>query len=290
MRRNHFIILVGSLLLLLAFGTSTAAARATGQLLYVTTTGDLRITGAHGNIRVSLPARATLTWFSNRPARRAGTSTAASLAAGWNANGFARVPPNAALITQRAGRSMQTIITLTQPIRRQGRVSFSYRVLDDGRMLGMRTSGHPHVGRYHGELFVDDATVPPCTLSVFGLATVDAGTSQSCVMPEGVRFDVELNRPGTAEIRVCGANGPGSLGIPSTDWHDPFGETHVDVPACPLAPDAPVQGVLTVQPTSPWAFCTTKPEFVANDADTDLVVTTAYAAPSSSDPQIPLAD
>ena len=289
MRRHRWITLVGSLLALLALGSSGASARTTGQLLFVTTSSDLRITGTHGHMRISVPARANLSWFTDRPARRAGTATAASLAAGWTANGFSRVPPNAALVTKRAGTTMQTIVTLTQPLRRDGRVSFAYRVLDDGRMLGMQTSGRPQLGRYRGELFVDDATVPPCTLAIFGLADIDAGVSQSCVMPEGVRFQVELNSPGTSEIRVCGANGPGSLGIPSTDWRDPFGETYVDVPACPLPPDAPAQSVLTVQAPCQWAFCTAKPDAIAYDADTDLVVTTTYAGPVPTEPStIPL--
>jgi len=284
MRRRRCIILVGLLLALLAFGSGAASARSTGQLLFVTTSSDLRITGTHGHMRISVPAHATLSWFTDRPARRAGTGTAASLAAGWTTNGFARVPPNAALVTQLAGTSMQTIVTLSQPLRRHGRVSFAYRVLDDGRMLGMQTSGRPQLGRYRGELFVDDATVPPCAIPVFGLADIDAGTSQSCVMSAGTRFGIELSRPGTAEIRICGANGPGSIGIPSTDWRDPFGVTYIDAPACPLAPDAPALSVLTVQESCPWQFCTIKPQSVAYDAETDLVITTTYAPPALTDP------
>ena len=287
MRHPQWIILGGSLLALfalLAFGNAAASARPAAQLLFVTTTGDLRITGTHSHMRISVPARANLSWFTDRPTRRAGTGTAASLAAGWTTNGFARVPPNAALVTQRAGTSMQTIVTLTQPLRRNGRVSFAYRVLDDGRMLGMQTSGRPQLGRYRGELFVDDATVPPCAVPVFGLVDIDAGTSQNCVMPEGTRFGIELSRPGTAQIRVCGANGPGSIGIPSTDWRDPFGVTSIDAPACPLAPDAPALSVLTVQESCPWQFCTITPQSVAYDAETDLVITTTYAPPAPTDP------
>jgi hypothetical protein len=59
--------------------------------------------------------------------------------------------------------------------------------------------------------------------------------------------------------------------------------TSIDAPACPLAPDAPELSVLTVQ-ECPWQFCTIKPQSVAYDAETDLVITTNYAPPAPTDP------
>lgn len=285
MRRSRWLLILIALLALHALGGTAASARTTSPLLFVTTTGDLRITGTHGHMRISMPARAPLTWFTDRPTRRAGAATAASLAAGWTANGFDRVPPNAALVTQRAGSSMQTIVTLTQPLRRRGRVSFAYRVLDDGSMLGMRTSGRPQLGRYRGELFVDDATVPPCTSVGFGFEEVDAGASQTCAAARGSTISVDLTRPGTATVRVCGANGSGTIGIPSTDWRDPPGAvTHSAVTACPLSTDVPPRAVLTVQQPCPWPFCKVDPDSIGLVADIDLVIETVYAPPVAGDP------
>ena len=152
------VITLGALL-----GLSATANASQTALLFSTTSKDVRISGSGKAMRVSLPANAALSWFTDRPQRKAGASTAAFLVNGWQANGFNVDPPNAALVTTAKGATMQTIVTLRDPRRRNGRVSFRYSVLGKGAMLGMKTTGHPRAGRYNGELFVDDATLAPCT-------------------------------------------------------------------------------------------------------------------------------
>lgn len=185
-----------------ALALAGPAAADQPSLLFSTTSKDVRIGGSGKAMRVSLPARAPLAWFSDRPDRRTGSSTAAFLVSSWQANGFASVPPNAALVTTARGTTMQTIVTLRDPRLANGRVSFRYTVLDKGEMLGMRTNGHPRTGRYSGELFVDDATLPPCTP---GTNYVHASYSQ-CVT-SGVNDYRFLNdvEDGWQTTYACGA-------------------------------------------------------------------------------------
>lgn len=161
MPRRTLILMALTLVCLLGV-TATASANQ-GSLLFSTTSKDVRISGSGKAMRVSLPANAALSWFTDRPQRKAGSSTAAFLVSAWQANGFDRDAPNAALVTTAKGSTMQTIVTLRDPRQSNGRVSFRYSVLGKGAMLGMRTSGHPRAGRYDGELFVDSATIPPCS-------------------------------------------------------------------------------------------------------------------------------
>lgn len=190
-----------------------ALASAKGQLLYSVTSGDLAITHSGGVTRVSIPAKAKLSWFTDRPQRRAGVGTVADLAAGWVANGFDRTPPNAALVTTRFGSTMQTIVTLRNPVLRDGRVTFAYRVISKGTMLGMRTDGRPATGRYRGELFVDDATLPPCSAG-----TVVSTTVTDCIASPGTTYSFNAHSrqtAGTSGGAVSGCSPDGSAAFAS---------------------------------------------------------------------------
>ncbi|MCX6392437.1 MAG: hypothetical protein NTX95_08095 [Actinobacteria bacterium] len=175
MRKSGLLILVALACLCLP-----SLASAKGQLLYSVTSGDLNITRHSGVAHVSVPAKAKLSWFTDRPQRLAGAGTAADIAAGWVANGFDRRPPNAALVTTSKGNTMQTIVTLRKPVQKNGRVTFAYSVVGKGSMLGMRTTGRPAAGSYRGELFIDDATTPPCSTSI-----VVTSTTTDCVAAPG---------------------------------------------------------------------------------------------------------
>ena len=194
---------------------SLAAAR--GPLLYSIASNDVVISRGSGAVRVSVPASAQLAWFTDRPARDSGTGTAADIAAGWVSNGFDRVPPNAALVTKRGSATMQTIVTLRNPVVADGRVSFAYRALGDHRMLGMRTTGRPQAGRYRGELFVDDATVPPCASAML----VGSSTQIDCIAGVGTTYFVDPIQPsGTgssgATVAGCAPYGSGATAYVTT--------------------------------------------------------------------------
>lgn len=206
----------------LAFAGPAAASQP--ALLFSVASKDVRVTGTGKTFTVSVPANAGLAWFTDRPARRSGTATAAALVDGWQANGFAQSPPNAALVTTAAGTTMQTIVVLRAPQRSGGRVTFRATVLPRGKMLGMRTTGRPAAGRYAGELFVDDATVSPCSTGV-----TYVGTRYAQCYTTARSADYTFNNGsdfGTQTIYACGA------GL-SVHHNSPAPNTTYALSACP---------------------------------------------------------
>ncbi len=192
------ILLSGLVLVAVLAVPSLAAAK--GQLLYSVSSADVRVTGAVGAQRVSLPASADLAWFTDRPARRSGHGTTGDLVAGWSLNGFNRTPPNAALVTRAHGTTMQTVVTLRDPRNRGGRVSFAYRVLHSASMLGMSTTGTPTAGRFTGELFVDDATLPPCPQDM------TLPTAYNCVAAPGTTYRLSSASPAAGTSGTVGGS------------------------------------------------------------------------------------
>jgi len=216
-RITAFLISVAALLILAA-----SAAASDSSLLYSVTSKDLRVSGSGHAMRVSVPANTPLSWFTDRPARKAGSSTAAALVSGWQANGFNADPPNAAIVTSGSTGSMQTIVTLRDPRQANGRVSFRYSVLGKGKMLGMRTNGRPRAGRYTGELFVDSATIPPCSAGT----TYTKSAYYQCVT-SGTNDYIFLNdvQDGWQTTYACGAG----LQV----HHYAVGNTTYALKACP---------------------------------------------------------
>lgn len=193
-----------------------ASAMAAPSTLFSITTNDAAITGTKGNMRVSMPATSRLSWFSDRPGRTAGTASADSLVAAWSLQHFDTDPPNAALVTTRQGSTMQTIVVLSDPRVRSGRVSFRYKVIGDGEMLDMQTTGRPSLGRYaRASLFIDSAPMVYCP------ATFDASTSVGttpatgylCIMPANTTYKVLGHSP-WLNVQGChpsSSTGGGSL-------------------------------------------------------------------------------
>ena len=199
---------IAILVIALSFLCLPSLASAKGELLFSVTSGDVRITGPSSTPHVSIPAKAPLSWFTDRPDRKAGVGTAADLAAGWVANGFDRTPPNAALVTTRKGSTMQTIVTLRHPVQQGGRVTFTYRTVGKGSMLGMSTTGRPAAGRYRGELFVDGGTSAPCSTSI-----VVSSTATDCIASPGTTYyfsAASISSSGSSGGSVSGCSPAGS--------------------------------------------------------------------------------
>ncbi len=191
--RSSIAALVLGTLLLVA-----SVACAAPSTLFSITANDVAITGTKGNTRVSMPGASRLSWFSDRPGRTAGTASAESLAAAWPLQHFDADPPNAALVTTRRGSTMQTIVVLSDPRVRSGRVSFRYRVLGDGKMLDMQTTGRPSLGRYaRASLFIDDAPMVYCPASFDSSRTVGstAATGYLCILPANTNYVVRGQSP-----------------------------------------------------------------------------------------------
>lgn len=152
------LLLACAVALLATFGTVSASA-ASPSILYSASASSAVI----GGRQVTFPTATPASWFTDRPGRRAGQTTLASIVSLWSASGFDRTPPNAALVTTRGGTSMTTIVTLSSPRLAGKSVTFRFRVLKNGAAMGMRTSGTPRAGSYgRTELFLDGAADPPC--------------------------------------------------------------------------------------------------------------------------------
>lgn len=114
-------------------------------------------------LRLSMPAGTPVTWFTDRPARQAGTTNLRNLAAIWEASGFTKDPPNAALLITHAGEERTHVVTLRAPRVADGRVSFALREVPTGTEAGHRHTHDVAAGRYgRARLFIDDAALTPC--------------------------------------------------------------------------------------------------------------------------------
>jgi hypothetical protein len=191
---------ISTLVTLIALGALIGASTAMAKpsTLFSITANNATITGTKGNTRVSVPANSSLSWFADRPGRTAGTATASALVAAWPLQHFDTDPPNAALVTTRKGKTMQTIVVLSDPRTNGSRVSFRYRVLADKTMLDMQTTGRPALGTYtRASLFVDGATMPfcPATFDASTSVGTNAASGYKCLMPANTTYQVLGHSP-----------------------------------------------------------------------------------------------
>jgi hypothetical protein len=113
------------------------------------------VTSSSFSTSISIPGASPLVWFADRPARAAGTGTAAGLVANWKRLGFAAVPPNAALVSTRDGMAMQQAVKLSRPRAEGSLVTFTVTPLRTA-VLGMRTTTPLTPGQYGGvSIFID---------------------------------------------------------------------------------------------------------------------------------------
>lgn len=138
--------------------------------------------------RMSMPASSGVTWFTDRPNRKAGYLTLKQFYAMWQGNGFDTDPPNAALLLTRKGVEKTHVVEMTDPTLENGRVSFAVRPVK-----GVTEAGHRHThplaaGSYgRSRLFIDDATLSPCGPSIYGPSGVTAvgPALQQCLLAPG---------------------------------------------------------------------------------------------------------
>jgi len=167
-------------LLLLA---PAASAATTPTILYSADARGAIVTASGATHRVSLPAGTRATWFSDRPERRAGTTTLARIVGIWTASGFTADPPNAALLLTQRGATRTHVVALTDPRLRNGRVSFRIRAVRGGEEAGHAHRHALRAGRYaRASLFIDDAAFSPCPASSDGSVTCALAVGQSMQM------------------------------------------------------------------------------------------------------------
>ena len=213
----------------------TGIAQAKSSILYSLTATNVQVAKANtGGYRVSIPAKAKVSWFTDRPERRAGFASAADLVAGWSANGFDTTPPNAAFVMTHDGATNQMIVVLKKAERKGTSVVFTAMQLPHGTMLGMQTTASLKPGRYpRAELFVDDGTTPPCGKNAHYTSTID------CTLSVGNGPVGFVNpTPTSYRMTVSVSNvGPGALPVAVTLDHLWGTVSLCSFFACPITPN-----------------------------------------------------
>lgn len=183
-RRCAVVLVVSVAIVVMALGGASDARAKSPTILWATTAKSLSIHESGSKYFVKLPADSPTVWFTDRPARRAGTTTLQGFVGGWQQNDFARTPPNAALILRRGDWTTQTVVVLTKPRElADGTIRFRARVLPTGEVGGMATM-HREIplGRYrNASLFVDAGDAPPCPAVITspGWCTLTSSIDQS---------------------------------------------------------------------------------------------------------------
>lgn len=191
--------------LLLAFALLVlavpAASAAEPGILYAADARGATVAKVGTALRLSAPAATATTWFTDRPARRAGATTLGGLVAIWDASGFADDPPNAALLLTHKGETRTHVVTLTDPRRDGGRVSFRLRAVPGGEAAGHAHSHGVQPGGYgRAMLFIDDAAQPPCPASITQVPL-------TCISAPGQTVKVGMTPPSgkVVQTTVCWA-------------------------------------------------------------------------------------
>lgn len=168
--QTRLLILCGALLGLPVPACAAAAAPGTsshpeGSSLYVQETagGSIERLG-DGAYRLTLTGVSPrVTTFTDRPRRRAGQQRLETFVAGWQANGFAADPPNAALVLDHAPASRDVaLLTLSHPHYDRARHTLTYRASPlrgrDPALASFARRADPIRAEHLGpaSLFVDD--------------------------------------------------------------------------------------------------------------------------------------
>ena len=145
---------------------------------------------------LSIPANSSTAWFTDRPDRNAGTMTVADLVSTWSAQGFDADPPNAAVAVTVNGEQRQHVVELSDPRVEGAMVSFhSVDVGDDQETdpIAGRSSTHDvAVGSFGpSELFIDNASTPPCSSSITTTSFTD------CLLAPNQKVNFQATSPWT---------------------------------------------------------------------------------------------
>lgn len=199
-------------LLAAAAGTATAANTPPGILYSVDARNAVIASPGGGPAQLSLPAPTRVTWFTDRPERRAGSTTLRQLAQMWTASGFDTDPPNAALVLSRRGQDRTHVVELSLPVVSGSRVTFTTRALPRSRELGFRHTEPLRPGRYAAaRVFIDDAAVSPCGMHLQATGTSPVKMVQ-CLLAPGASVNAHAIGGLGTELYACQTGG-GTAGV-----------------------------------------------------------------------------
>lgn len=181
-----------------AVATSTAASATDVGLLFSVTAPTMQVVAEGTGFRVTIAADSPTAWFTDRPARTAGSFDVVDLVSLWSAEGFDTDPPNAAVVVSANGEQHQHVVELSDPKVTGTTVSFHADDIgdDDGTdpVAGRSATHDVVVGSFgESELFIDDGGYSPCPSSING------SEFYPCLIPANgsVAFTASSVRPNT---------------------------------------------------------------------------------------------
>jgi len=133
-----------------------ASAAPTTSILWAGEVPTATIERTGSTTTLSVPSAAPLTWFTDHPAREAGTTTVRGLVSRWTQWGFAADPPNAAIAIRSGGVRKTYVVTLSNPRVTRTTTRFRARAVPTVRVRGMAHSGAIPRGTFRDAgLFID---------------------------------------------------------------------------------------------------------------------------------------
>ena len=155
---------------LLTAGGGVGAAEtdaAAPEWLFATDAADVSITKAGSGFLVSLPVSERVTAFTDRPNRLTDVLTLREFAKDWKAYGFDTDPPNAALLLETGSKTRTSVVEMTNPRIKNGRVTFRLNPIDSSATVAGHTHKHTlKPATYdHAAIFIDDGTNTKMTVT-----------------------------------------------------------------------------------------------------------------------------
>lgn len=151
------------LLVALVPATADAAKHAPRpSILYAMDAQGAVIAPSAGSLRLSMPASTIVTWFTDRPVRRAGAIELSGFCGMWKASGLVKDPPNGALAATAKGVEQTHVVEISRPACGRARVPFAIRAIPDGTVAGHLHTHDLAAGRFsRARVVVEGGTLIP---------------------------------------------------------------------------------------------------------------------------------
>lgn len=234
--------LLAVVLLALAAGVPASAGAAQKPkapgILYSLDAKDVIVTTSGGRFRVSIPVNAPVTWFTDRPDRKAGSIRLVDLYRIWDASGFVKDPPNAALLTTHEGVDRTHVVEMTKPKLADRRVSFAIRAIPQAHEAGHAHADELVAGTFaRARLFIDDAALSPCPSSVgppaaggvSGTVASLTPTTYKCLLAPGTTTSYSTTSTTPAYVSAC-STGTKGFTMPAYS----YGVSDMNIALCTL--------------------------------------------------------
>lgn len=139
---------------------ATTPASQSAQVLYVAHAPSATVQQSQNSLTLTMN-KTRLSFFYDRPARKAGKQTVASFVNDWKngKNSFASNHPNAAFIAKSNGKTVNEFITLSNPVINSKTQQLTFTVTPLSNQPSVKPGSYQHIS-----LFIDNASPMNCTM------------------------------------------------------------------------------------------------------------------------------